>query len=146
MRELNKPLEQGMLFKPTIADPTIGTNLLYVLPNNKTYQLIGVQFKFTSSGTATNRGVQLKLNDIAGNLLTLPNSQLQAASTGMTYIYYIGANTSPIIPGFFLITPLPECLYIKGNGNITTNILNIQAGDAITNIQMLFNTWIERTV
>lgn len=140
------PFKFGFPFNPTIANPAAGADFLYLLPNNKRYQIAALRFTLTTDANVANRNVALIINNLAVNKIIIPTPVAQAANTSYKYQYLIGDYVNGVLPSNNVMLSLPRDFSILGNWNITSSTVNIQVGDQISGIEILFNTWVERTV
>ena len=140
------PIEAGFLYNPTIANPSAGNDFLSLLPNNKRYQISSLKFEIVTDANVANRYAFLQIMSGATVKAVIAPTVAQAASTTFTYQYFIDAHSELVKPANNQLMLLPASFYIPGNWNIQSNVLNLQAGDQIQNIELICNSWVERTV
>ena len=140
------PIEAGFLHNPTIANPTAGNDFLYLLPNNKRYQIAGLKYELVTDANVANRYSFIQIMSGAVVKAVIAPTVAQVASTTFTYQYMINAHTELVKPANNQLVILPMNFYIPGNWNIQSNVLNLQVGDQIQNIELICNSWVERTV
>ena len=146
MNNYSVPLEHGFLFNPTVANPASGADWFYLTPNNRRYELVGVRFVMTTDANVANRNINLQISVGVDIKVAIPMSVVQPASTSFKYQYLQGVHAPTLLPSNNELMALPPRLFIPANYLISTTTVNIQVADQFTDIELLFNTWIERSV
>lgn len=137
-RTLNRP----HLVRVPGAPLTAGTNLNWTPPPRQQIELISVFIELTTDATVTNRRMRLLLGTAGYTDIMLTASGNQAASTIFRYFFMRGVDTMPQVPstiGWY--GPLPNGLLFTSSEQVTTDIVNIQAGDQISLYTIRYMMW-----
>lgn len=136
---------KGRVYGYQCTTPSAGQNLVVAVPTNARWRIQSLRFLFTTTSSAADRYVTVRVKDDSANVLfdiTPPHAQ--AAS--LTYIYTIGpgvnrtettVSNNRVGMGFPVGLELPEAYTIE------TQITNEQSGDTITYPYVLVEEWIE---
>ncbi len=146
MNNYSTPLEHGFLFNPTIANPASGGDWTYLTPNNRRYELVGCRFVFTTDANVANRNINLAISVGVDIKIAIPMAVVQPASTSFKYQYLQGVYNNTLLPSNNEVMALPPRLFIPANYLISTTTVNIQVADQFSDIELIFNSWIERSV
>ena len=125
-----------------VANPGAGNNLS-ISPNPALrIEITALSFLLTADANAANRLVTLTLSDGAVVTPISASPGFQTANEAITYYFSTGminSDASASIQSIF--TSLPKNLFLDPGDSVISDILNIQVGDAITNVTYRFKFW-----
>lgn len=146
MPTYSEPLLNGFIEHITIADPGSGNNWSHLLVANRVYELIHVKWVLVTDATSINRFIFFEI--LEGSTL-LYRTALDTAVVASTTAQIFGAqgNNGIVTPaaGQYALA-LPIRATYPGNFIIRSNVLNLQAGDTISAIELVLRTWIAQIV
>lgn len=120
-------------FHPS-GNPGAGNGDVIPVPGSRNYRIISVNATFTTSAVVAARTPIMEWRNGDGVFTALaPASASVAASTTTTVQFTLGIGTAYTAGSGALVVPLPELITIAGHSIVLT-ALNIDAGDAFTNI------------
>lgn len=128
------------------ADPDPGANLLFLLPNNFYYKLISFKFRLVTDSTVISRFLTLEISDGGDELFWTQLTTTIAASQTKDIFTAPFGTTPPNTSAGQIGMPWPIDIYLKPNWNFTTTIVNLQAADQISDIQIALERWAVRNV
>lgn len=140
------PFEFGFFQPETVANPGAGSQWLFLYPNHRRYKLVSCRFTLTTSAVVNNRNTGLIFSFGGNDVITIPQAVVQPASTSFKYQYMIGTYINALLPSNNLLMSLPADLIAPGNMAVRTETVNLDVGDSFTDIELIFSSWIERTV
>lgn len=146
MQAYSQPLNNGFFETLVIADPAVGADFSQLMPNNFTYELLGVLYTLATSVTVINRFHRIQILDAGVILISPTGLNAQTASVNSTASFFQGANdaTSGITTQY--TAPLPIRLNFPGNLTVRSQIINLQVGDQISGIILTYRKWVDQTV
>lgn len=124
-----------------VAQPAAGAQAIYTMPDGEVIGrlLVGVQFTLATSATVTNRSISfaIYLADGTTEVMHVTNAAVQAAT--VTNVCAFGVTMAHLsATGGRASTPMPDHLRIPGGWKIATRVANIQVGDQISAVNLLF--------
>lgn len=136
----NFPLENGQLTIIRVANPAVASNWLYAPSLRRIERPIAIQFQIVTDGTAADRECRLRIHDATGAIISIGSSQATPANNTELWQYTqnIGLFTNNSVAYQFL----PPNLELPLDGDIRSNVQNIQAGDQLSAIIIVLATWV----
>lgn len=136
--------DRGNFGDMSIDDPAAGANFAGNAPTNQILHIIGATFDFTTDANAADRRVHLQLEmGPLGNLIDCFGATDQAASLTRRYHF----NLWPTIPDETddndILVPIPHEIWVGSGQAINSSVTNIQVGDQLANITVLFEKFFE---
>jgi len=121
----------------TGSSPSAGDDLTIPVPTGKVWRLLSLRFALTTSATAANRRVKLRLSDASDNIVyEVPAASTQAASLTKAYTAAAGAQNVADSDGS-LVLALPTEIVLGPGYKILTACVNLQAGDSFDQLALL---------
>ena len=125
------------------TNPAAGAEVAEVVPTNTRWRLISVFIRLTTDATVANRQAQIVIDD-GTDLFYSIVAPIVTASILRNHLFIAGY--SPLETAFdgngHVRLPLPNLKMFQGY-RITTNTINLQAGDDYAAPRMLVEEWIE---
>jgi hypothetical protein len=142
----SQPLSNGQPQVVTVADPAAGTNWSYLLPNNYTYQVEYIRYRLATDATAANRVHAISFTDI-GNLYLQATPNLAQTASQTIDVTWSNSPTNSLnaTNGLGNLT-MPTTPILPGNHTIRSAILNLQATDQISDIDIYLRKWVNQNV
>jgi len=140
------PGDQGRLRRILIADPVAGADFVTVQPDRVRWRIISLYARLANDANAGNRIVRLSIADGALVLMNIETSTDSIANETVNVNFYSGAVAMVSASSRSMNGALPEKLLLNGGVTITSNTLDLQAGDQFTNIRLYVEEWIEPLV
>lgn len=117
-----------------VTTPAAGAGFTINVGGNYWERPVSLSFLLTSDSNAANRQVILKLTDGQGlTVAAIPAGSVQAASLGYQYTFMRGQTSELAVAGLNLLAPIFPHI-VRSGWSISLAIVNVQVGDAITNI------------
>lgn len=118
-----------------VNNPAAGANFNATLSNTQYATLLQVQYTLTTSATVANRQA-----GITANAVIFQSPMTQPAGIAATYTFAPGLPVSSGVAaaGSVNTYPIPSGLIIPPGNLVNSNILNIQAGDQISAITIIY--------
>jgi hypothetical protein len=127
----------GFMVNETIANPAAGANFTHSVPNGSEQKLHACSFLFTTDATVATRLVTMSLQDSVNNILVFSAPVApQTASLAISYSFARGFQATQPAANAVQSLPLWD---IRGDAGqqFASNIITIQAGDQISNIECI---------
>lgn len=96
---------------------------------NIIWKVIGILINFITDGTSADRRIILFMESGDGYFYELVAPIVQPASQDWNYNFMIGATDSAAAIDDRVMVNLPQEIFIQGEGNITSEVVNLKAGD-----------------
>lgn len=131
----------GKIIRISVTDPAAGLDFSSSVPTNALYRIRSVVFTLITDATAINRTVSLGVF-----LSTLPMMLWNANFTqgaSLNYTYFFVPEASNILAGTNGVVPISQDLKVYQALILQSLVSNLQAGDAISAISIIAETWIE---
>lgn len=144
---MNRPPTQdphaGKLIHQSIGNPAAGANFTWTSPTHSNWEIIAVHFALTTDANAANRIARLRFRDAATDVLYVLPSDIQVASKTAAY-YFAQGFTNTLLTNTLSLRngALPINLICYQTWNLSSEILDIQAGDQLTAIEIIFKRYI----
>lgn len=125
-----------------ITAPAAGSDFHHYLEEGYTYQLLSMTLTFTTSVVVANRIVILHSHIGQKVLMSIPVEGLQVASEALVYNFTSGGfrlDLSALLSLMFVA--LPTEVLLPGGTRISSQTLNIDAGDQFSNIYLYLRKW-----
>jgi hypothetical protein len=120
------------------TSPSAGASFSVTSPGRPGWRLIGVLFRLVTDATVANRSVTVDYDD--GNGVLFGSNGMQgvvAASTTVNFSFDTQRTVSEANSNGQIFAPLrPE--YFQGGQKLLINVLNVQAGDQLSRIALVF--------
>lgn len=141
---MNQPLQESnfMLDSNIFVAPAAGANFVSPGINGLRILLLSVDFDFTTDANVANRYITLSHVKSGYETLLCPNTTAHIASLTNSYHYW-PSNRSNVTFGSlarFLIALAPD-FYLDPLDSLHITVLNIQAGDTFSDINIRFKAW-----
>lgn len=129
---------RGLIFTEDTADPAAGSNFSINVPTGETWRIHAIQFRFVTSATVASRRVRVRAT--TGQLGFGIVSLIQTDQTASTTLDYSCAPYGQMVDEIdssdaFII--IPNELWVVSGGSISSSIRNIQAGDQVSNVELI---------
>jgi hypothetical protein len=124
------------------TDPAAGSEISETVPTNAYWRLQTVAFSLSTSATAANRSVNLRIDNGTTTVAYVIPGQLQIASLNRIYSYGAGFPLAAPLASY-LLQPLPYGLILAPGWRIQTETDLLQAGDNFCAPLMSVEEWIE---
>lgn len=123
---------------------TTGANWTVRVPSLTRWEVISVQMNFVTSVAAGNRAMSLLVFDENNNsLMRYPSTYLQPGNQPAAYYFYDSAAQASVTPLIVWVTaPLPSGLILDNNWQIQSRVVNLDAADAFTFINLHVREWV----
>jgi len=144
--QYSRPLEQGHIAHETIADPGAGNTIDYLLPNNRFYNLVSINFTFATNAVAANRHLHIDLYDAATLITSVWHPTVIAASNTTTHRATTMLSIFPTVVNNLFMWPLSPVMIVPGNYTFRVDAALMDAGDTFTNIEVMTRSWVNKTV
>lgn len=125
------------------ATPGAGGNVLETVPTGARWELLSLQFTFTTAVAAANRRVILILDDGVNNYAFVTANFTQAASLAFTYMWAQALNSVQDANLSTIMAPLPNNLRLGSGHRIRSSTQAIQGADQFSVVTYLVREWIE---
>lgn len=125
-----------------IANPGAGNNLDHSFSQFARFQIVALNFTLTADVTVATRIVRLKTvsDTYSCNYAIAPGGH--TASESLNYYFGLGLANQDLSGTLGLMTVcLPDDLIVQKDDDFESDVLNLQAGDAITNIRIRYKYW-----
>lgn len=135
-----QPSQYG--FVTTIFDPApaAGSNWSYSIPAYQMYKIRGISFTLTTSATVANRRVHINFNTPQGGDFKLISSVDHAASLARVYTIFPMSSPGVFSSDNDIFIPMPDNLFLETDTTISSEVVNLQAGDQFS----IVNIWVEK--
>lgn len=128
------------------ADPGVGENLLFLLPNQFYYQLISLRFRFVTANLGLTRTLVFNVADISDILIKCQPLATHVLNQSRDYTVAPWGQQATNTDGNQQPIPFPINIYLKPNWNLSTSIGNLHPQDQISNVQIALMRWAVRNV
>jgi len=135
---LTGPNQPHSIYAEVIADPGAGTNFtcpVFAYVHNAIYV---IRFRLVTDATVANRYPALTITPPVGQPWTIFGNLPIAASQTVDVTFMAGQPTDPTYATNLYTVGLPRHLWMPIGSVVTSNIRQLQAGDAIT---LICATW-----
>ncbi len=141
---LHHPLDTSVfrIAQENPANPGAGNNFSWTPPSNSRVLVLGVEFILTTDANAAGRIVTLEAREGANTFSHSLAVAGHIASLAVQHTFQpnvIGADR--IGTYLHMLSVLPYPLILQVGDTLNTDILQIQVGDAITNIHIRYAAW-----
>ena len=140
--QLPYPPTLGRSLVFTQANPAAGAEIAVLVPSNAIWQIIGIQFLFTSAIAVANRNIMLEFTRAGGGTLHISQQFLQVASLAITYNWYHGAQDINTSPSGNVNVQLPPFLILHDSDLIETITASIAAADQYSATYIWVQEWL----
>jgi hypothetical protein len=126
-----------------LDSPVAGGNFEFICPSGVSREVLSLRFTFSTSIIPANRIVSL-IARRAGSIILPATASLQLTPqiASLTLDYYFGLSpTNSALEPTLVCQPLPAGLILTPNDTLNTLIVNIDVGDAISDV---IGTFLER--
>jgi hypothetical protein len=125
----------------TMGNPVAGANYIGSAPTNLLSELIFVQFQLVTDANVADRYPYIFFA-IDANNHTLAAASLKTTASS-TVFFHFERNIAPYTTdnGVRHFIPLPYGIRVNDSSSLTIAVLDIQAGDQISNLRALWNHW-----
>ena len=127
-----------------VPNPAAGVNFDWTTYAGYSHLLIAVEYQLTCDGTVLNRvpGLTLQIQGIPAHVYNLTYTGNCPAGTVRIMNYYAGIdrNASGIVMNRDQIA-LPFPIYMRPGDHVISTVVNLQAGDQISNIYIYLNVF-----
>lgn len=137
------PRERGVFRVTTVADPAVADSFEILSPAGVLLRIIGFRFTFVTDANAAFRSVFYEIIDLTRIMTRVMHSTTQAANTTRYYTVWSGFSGIPDQSQDEYMFPFPVNYFQERNFNIHVNVVNMQAGDQLSDIFYLAEEWIE---
>jgi len=141
---VNPPI--GEIDIVTLANPAAGADIFYLTPNNYLYWLKQVHFTLTTDATALARHVNINNTIGAAIFWETEWRNWQAASTTFRYCAFPGTLDFLSALSLLQLATIPSKHILTANTIIHSVIVNLAAGDQISDVTLTFEKWVLQTV
>lgn len=131
----------GYLTSTNIGNPAAGNNFSYTISTPTVNRISAIGFQLVTDVTVATRtaGLEIVIGGISA-IFPLPGST-QASNVTNGYSYSAIGNDR--FSAGVISACLPSDLYLKKDDILRSKIINIQAGDQLSNIVVAFEEWVE---
>ncbi len=120
------------------SSPAAGANMAISVPAFEIWKIHIVTFRLVTDANVANRRVHLRFIPTLGAIIEALTEVDQPASLTRNYTFAKYGYLPSTNNNTEIIAPLPHELFVTPEGTINTAILNIQAGDQISNIKIMY--------
>jgi hypothetical protein len=117
------------------AAPAAGANAFVTAASGISGMVLGFSCTLTTDANVANRQLQVVANGMTGNNVNFVIPIVQTASLARNYAIFPGASVQTV--GAINTAPMPEAIRLPFDTYFGISVLNIQAGDQLTNIEVL---------
>jgi len=140
------PAQFGSMLFLTPPDPPIGNNIGFTVNVPGKFIISAINFLFVTGAGVFNRNVNLYLGIGMDFWCRIHTNGFNHTATGTaTYWFYDGAIYAGNLITHMVVMPFPRNIMLSGALSITTDILNIQANDQVSDIKIWGQRWLEPT-
>jgi hypothetical protein len=126
----------GTLSFQQITNPAAGANFSTGIGAGRSVRLHYIEFTLTTDGTAANRGITLTLGTaLVQHPIAFCNTN-QAASNVKQYMFHASTPVTSLTVANLFAQPIPPNLWIPTGLYLGSDIINIQAGDQLSDIYL----------
>jgi hypothetical protein len=135
------PNETGEPYIINVPGPAAGADFTQLMPNNYIYRLVYVHYKIVTDVTVVNRypGFALSQSGIF-TLNIIPPVSIPASRT-VHVNHCVGNNQPATLVSDYYCNPAPYPLYINPSDTIRSQVVQIAAGDQLSDIYLRFERW-----
>lgn len=131
----------GSLVQISGTNPAAGSNFRQTVATNTAEKVLGLKYNLANSAAPGNRLIRFTV-ELGGNVVAGTSSDFISSANETLDVYHaIGSTPTTANLGHHSL-PLPDGIIIREGYTWGTNILNIQAGDAITSIFAVVERWV----
>jgi hypothetical protein len=131
----------GAIFTGASSVPAAGANFNLTVPANAKWNVLGLQFTFTTSAAVANRVMTVTFDDGLNTFTSLVQSTVQPASNVWVYSYAPGLQNQTVVNNT-LMNAMPMPTKLLGGYRIRSNVLALQAGDQFTAAIVSVEEWL----
>lgn len=137
-----RPEEEGEPLVLTPANPAAGANFVVTVPANYVYRFVGGRFTFVTSAVVANRVVTIEYATAAPAIVGKWRRNTSHVASE-TKVYYFNSNNPTMETGIAndIYAPAWYCIQLSAGMLFQSNIILIDAGDQISNVQLEFLIW-----
>ena len=139
----NPPPASGTVENP--ANPGAGNNWSVTVPNNVLLHLRGVSFQFLTDANVANRYPTLLVNNGTADVIVIPSVVLQTASVTYQWCFSIEAYPITTAVNNHATARIPRQVVMAPGWTLSSSVWNLQAGDTITNIYIVWGRHVLRS-
>lgn len=133
-------------FETTISDPAAGTDFSYTIPLPYLARILMVKFDFTASAAVANRLPRVVANDLVNDYYISGCPGIISASEVVQVVFSTGINILDLSNVGYISGPIGDDFVISNPYSLNSSILNIDAGDQISNVVIYYETIMHRVV
>jgi hypothetical protein len=134
------PVRLGLAWTEVVpgTQPNAGAGFTFANPSQYTARLLAITFRFVTDANVANRTVHVDTDDASGNIVTRDGigGVLTATSTAF-FTFSVQRTGADWDTNNFAYAPLSG-VWMEGPRNVQITVANIQAGDQLSQIQMLW--------
>jgi len=119
----------GVFESVTGTNPAAGAEVEEYVPSGKLWRIHAFRINFTTDATVADRAVSLAIAGINGNIIRIPSSVVQTASTTRIYQFGVGLLNLENATSGIITVPLFPDLFLNPADIISTITTNRQATD-----------------
>ena len=125
-----------------VTDPAAGANFDYDVPDNARIEPIALRFSFAADANAANRYPMLIALVPTSQLLIGASDAAITANETIAIHFVTGlANNIDLTGDNLLVVASSDQMFLNPGDSLQSAILNIQAGDQISNIRFRYKLW-----
>lgn len=144
MQQYSSPLEHGLQIITRPANPAVATGFVYTPHVERIEQLVSVYYLFDTDANAADRRLYLRVSDGTGPILDINTNFDLVANTLTLQSWLINSDNFLNTNGAIVDQSnnfLPPNLIFPRAATLTLLLANVQAGDQVSNIVIITNTW-----
>jgi len=132
---------KGMQSTNLPATPAAGAQWTTTLDLNYTYEIICIHFQLATAVAVANRYPAIRIHLAPALDVDLAFIAAITASLTVQVNLWAGIATPPVYTANYFSGSLPSPLILKGGTSITSAVIQLQAADELTDVQILARTW-----
>jgi len=123
------------------TNPAIGSQATITVPAGRIWRVLSCRATLSTSASVANREVRFRQNQGGGFVFIAPAVHTQPENTTYIYTWVSGGRTDQVM---YNVNPVivPDVVYLKGGDVVQTEVLNWQAGDDWSAIEMTVEEWL----
>lgn len=137
--------DTGLYAFETPPNPAVGVRKPLSVPASRLSMISCLSFILTTDANVADRVIFIQ-GEFPGTVWPIATSGfVQTASLAFEYIAFPGAGHTLAAPTRFVQFSLPDRILIKAGGNYYIDCEDIQAGDQISAIRIVWRSWVNTT-
>lgn len=137
------PDQQGRILLLTPAAPVAGADIVIAMPAGVRWRLKSFQAELTVDAIVATRVVELIIVVTGYELLRITTTRAQNASLTYVHAWHEGEAAQAVSGQLCRVGSLPKSYLINNSAVISTDTVNLQAGDQWDKVVMVVEEWIE---